>query len=269
MQKRRFFFTAKKRMPVCRRPKSLQSAGGYAIIFSYFIIEEGLHVIGRNQTTQTAKQTLPKRTRRHLQRYAADGRQMGERGDHAQDGSFGVSVQLFGLEISDFTNELADPEMVAALRKHVPLDKGRAAETPHCKRIAASEAAVQEFEAVREESALTVSVPTETPTEADTAALSAARSAAWRFFTVIVTIALAVGALCMGIAAFSAGIVVFTDNLGDVAANNYGYDFSDFVTFLVCAVIFAAAAVIAPFAARRLAKKRTRRADESFVGQPV
>ena len=128
---------------------------------------------------------------------------------------------------------------------------------------------MQEFEAVREESVLTVSVPTETPTEADTAALSAARSAAWRFFTVIVTIALAVGALCMGIAAFSAGIVVFTDNLGDVAANNYGYDFSDFVTFLVCAVIFAAAAVIAPFAARRLAKKRTRRADESFVGQPV
>ena len=175
----------------------------------------------------------------------------------------------FGLEISDFTNELADPEMVAALRKHVPLDKGRAAETPHCKRIAASEAAVQEFEAVREEGALTVSVPTETPTEADTAALSATRSAAWRFFAAIVTIALAVGALCMGIAAFSAGIVVFTDNLGDVAANNYGYDFSDFVTFLVCAVIFAAAAVIAPFAARRLAKKRTRRADESFVGQPV
>ena len=82
-------------MPVCRRPKSLQSAGGYAIIFSYFIIEEGLHVIGRNQTTQTAKQTLPKRTRRHLQRYAADGRQMGERGDHAQDGSSCISVQLF------------------------------------------------------------------------------------------------------------------------------------------------------------------------------
>ncbi len=204
--------------------------------------------------------------------------------------------KYFGLEISDFTNELADPEMVAALRKHVPRAEERAAGVspvqaegeayeknavpsaakPCRNRVSAAGIVLQEetftsAEPLQEETALTVSDPkaSEDLTKSASAVPPASRSFVWRVFTVIVTIALAVGALCMGIAAFSAGIVVFTDNLGDVAANNYGYDLSNFVTFLVCAVILAAAAVIAPFAARRLAKKRTRRADESFVGQPV